>query len=240
MVNRRTWLIIVSGFFEPLFYLLSIRIGFGAARRRRHRRRPDDPVRRVRRPGADGGVGDERRGLRDDDERLLQDQARQALRRRAVDADDAGRRRPRRDRLGRDPRLHLLDRLPRHDVGARHDRPRRGSCCRCRSACSSGSPSGRWGWPSRRTCGRGPTSSTSRRSRSRCSCSRRRSTPCRATATGRWVVQLSPLYHGVALVRAANLGVFEWSMLGHVAVLAGLAVTGIVVASRRVQTLLLT
>ena len=29
MVNRRTWLIIVSGFFEPLFYLLSIRIGFG-------------------------------------------------------------------------------------------------------------------------------------------------------------------------------------------------------------------
>ena len=30
MVNRRTWLIIVSGFFEPIFYLLSIRIGFGA------------------------------------------------------------------------------------------------------------------------------------------------------------------------------------------------------------------
>ena len=30
LVYRRTWLIIVSGFFEPLFYLLSIRIGFGA------------------------------------------------------------------------------------------------------------------------------------------------------------------------------------------------------------------
>ena len=29
MVNRRTWLILVSGFFEPLFYLLSIRVGFG-------------------------------------------------------------------------------------------------------------------------------------------------------------------------------------------------------------------
>jgi lipooligosaccharide transport system permease protein len=29
MVNRRTWLIILSGFFEPLFYLLSIRVGFG-------------------------------------------------------------------------------------------------------------------------------------------------------------------------------------------------------------------
>ena len=32
-----------------------------------------------------------------------------------------------------------------------------------------------------------------------------------------WVVQLSPLYHGVALVRAVNLGMFEWAMLGHVA-----------------------
>ncbi|MGA0916625.1 MAG: ABC transporter, partial [Ilumatobacteraceae bacterium] len=30
LVYRRTWLIIVSGFFEPLFYLLSIRIGFGS------------------------------------------------------------------------------------------------------------------------------------------------------------------------------------------------------------------
>ena len=29
-----------------------------------------------------------------------------------------------------------------------------------------------------------------------------------------WVVQLSPLYHGVALVRAANLGQFEWSVAG--------------------------
>ena len=29
MVYRRIWLIIVSGFFEPLFYLLSIRIGLG-------------------------------------------------------------------------------------------------------------------------------------------------------------------------------------------------------------------
>ena len=29
MVNRRTWLILLSGFFEPVFYLLSIRVGFG-------------------------------------------------------------------------------------------------------------------------------------------------------------------------------------------------------------------
>ena len=29
--NRRMWIIIVSGFFEPLFYLLSMRAGVGAA-----------------------------------------------------------------------------------------------------------------------------------------------------------------------------------------------------------------
>ena len=29
MVYRRTWLIIVSGFFEPLFYLFSMGIGLG-------------------------------------------------------------------------------------------------------------------------------------------------------------------------------------------------------------------
>ena len=55
-----------------------------------------------------------------------------------------------------------------------------------------------------------------------------------------WLVQLSPLYHGVALVRAANLGELEWAMLGHVAVLAALAITGVVVAARRIETLLLT
>ena len=40
-----------------------------------------------------------------------------------------------------------------------------------------------------------------------------------------WVVQLSPLYHGVALVRGVNLGQFEWAMLGHVAVLVALALS---------------
>lgn len=54
-----------------------------------------------------------------------------------------------------------------------------------------------------------------------------------------WVLQLSPLYHGVALVRSLNLGHLEWAMLGHVAVLVGLAIAGTVVASRRVSQLLL-
>ena len=101
MVNRRTWLIIVSGFFEPLFYLLSIRIGFGELVGDVTVGGQHDPVRRVRRAGADGGVGDERRRVRLDDERLLQAEARQALRRGAGDAAGARRRRARRDRLGR-------------------------------------------------------------------------------------------------------------------------------------------
>lgn len=54
-----------------------------------------------------------------------------------------------------------------------------------------------------------------------------------------WVLQFSPLYHGVALVRSLNLGVLEWSMLGHVAVLVALAMAGTAVASRRVADLLL-
>ncbi len=55
-----------------------------------------------------------------------------------------------------------------------------------------------------------------------------------------WVVQLSPLYHGVALVRACNLGEISVAMLGHVAVLVALAAVGMIVASRRIGSLLLT
>jgi lipooligosaccharide transport system permease protein len=55
-----------------------------------------------------------------------------------------------------------------------------------------------------------------------------------------WVVQLSPLYHGVVLVRAASLG--EWSpvLIYHAGVLVVVAVIGMIVASRRVERLLLT
>ena len=54
-----------------------------------------------------------------------------------------------------------------------------------------------------------------------------------------WVVQLSPLYHGVALVRAANTGTLDASALAHVGVLLALTFVGLAVASRRVRTLLL-
>jgi len=54
-----------------------------------------------------------------------------------------------------------------------------------------------------------------------------------------WVVWFSPLYHGVTLVRAANLG--EWSsvLVVHIAVLVGLAVVGLAITTRRIERLLL-
>jgi lipooligosaccharide transport system permease protein len=53
-----------------------------------------------------------------------------------------------------------------------------------------------------------------------------------------WVVQLSPLYHGVALTRAANSGVWTASIPIHVAVLACISVVALAVAARRVENLL--
>jgi len=54
-----------------------------------------------------------------------------------------------------------------------------------------------------------------------------------------WIVQLSPLYHGVALVRAANAGAATWGLVGHVAFLLAMAFAGLWIVSRRLQFLLL-
>ncbi|MBA3803496.1 MAG: ABC transporter permease, partial [Acidimicrobiia bacterium] len=54
-----------------------------------------------------------------------------------------------------------------------------------------------------------------------------------------WVVQLSPLYHGVAIVRALNVGDVGPMMLVHGGVLFVIGVAGVAVASRRIRTLLL-
>lgn len=53
------------------------------------------------------------------------------------------------------------------------------------------------------------------------------------------VAQLSPLYHGVDLIRGLTLGIFDWSLLGHVAFLLGMGLAGLAVAARRVEKLLL-
>jgi lipooligosaccharide transport system permease protein len=54
-----------------------------------------------------------------------------------------------------------------------------------------------------------------------------------------WVVQLTPLYHGVALLRQLTLGAVEWSALGHVLYLAALGAAGVLVAGRRLERRLL-
>ena len=54
-----------------------------------------------------------------------------------------------------------------------------------------------------------------------------------------WVVQATPLYHGVAMVREIMLGQVTWAMVGHVAYLAVLGCVGTVWAARRVGRLLL-
>ncbi len=55
-----------------------------------------------------------------------------------------------------------------------------------------------------------------------------------------WVVRLTPLYNGVALERGLMLGEVGWPLLGNVAYLVALGVVGVVGASRRIATLLLT
>ena len=56
----------------------------------------------------------------------------------------------------------------------------------------------------------------------------------------RWVVQLTPLYHAVALTRELALGMPAWTTLGHVAYLVVLGVAGTAVAARRLERTLLT
>ncbi len=54
-----------------------------------------------------------------------------------------------------------------------------------------------------------------------------------------WVVQLSPLYHGVELIRSANAGTVSLGIVGHVGFLLTMSLTGLWVVSRRLQFLLL-
>ena len=62
--------------------------------------------------------------------------------------------------------------------------------------------------------------------------------PAASYGSWAWVVQLSPLYHGVALVRAANSGVWTTGVIGHVAVLVGVATVAMIIAARRIDALL--
>ena len=58
-------------------------------------------------------------------------------------------------------------------------------------------------------------------------------------ASVRWLVQLSPLYHGVAIERALLLGDVGWGLLAHAGVLLALGGVGMLVLRRRLAVLLL-
>lgn len=53
------------------------------------------------------------------------------------------------------------------------------------------------------------------------------------------LTQLSPLYHGVALIRGLTLGALDWSLLAHVAFLLVMALAGGALAARRLHARLL-
>jgi len=53
------------------------------------------------------------------------------------------------------------------------------------------------------------------------------------------VVRLTPLYQGVTLMRGLDLGMFSWSLVGHVAYLAAMGTVGLRVTSKRLGQLVL-
>jgi lipooligosaccharide transport system permease protein len=55
----------------------------------------------------------------------------------------------------------------------------------------------------------------------------------------RMLVEITPLYHGVELVRGFTTGSPHWSMFGHAAYLLVLASAGLWMASRRMGRILL-
>lgn len=52
------------------------------------------------------------------------------------------------------------------------------------------------------------------------------------------IVRISPLYHGNELLRSLSLGIIDWSILGHAAYLVALGLAGAMIAARRFDGLL--
>ena len=55
----------------------------------------------------------------------------------------------------------------------------------------------------------------------------------------RWALQLSPLYHGTALLRTMAAGRFVLADVGHIAFLLAMVVAGLLVVTRRLSAKLL-
>jgi lipooligosaccharide transport system permease protein len=54
-----------------------------------------------------------------------------------------------------------------------------------------------------------------------------------------WLVEVTPLYHAVELIRSLTLGFVGWPVLGHLVYLMVMGLIGVVVAARRLERLLL-
>jgi lipooligosaccharide transport system permease protein len=54
----------------------------------------------------------------------------------------------------------------------------------------------------------------------------------------RILVEITPLYHAVQMIRGVTTGVLEWSLLGHAAYLVVFALLGLAIAGRRMTKLL--
>ncbi len=63
--------------------------------------------------------------------------------------------------------------------------------------------------------------------------------PVSAYGSWAWVANISPLYHAVVVCRSLNLGVIGWPIVGHLAVLVVIGAVGFMITSRRINTLLL-
>jgi lipooligosaccharide transport system permease protein len=55
----------------------------------------------------------------------------------------------------------------------------------------------------------------------------------------RWILPLTPLYHGVVMLRAFTLGDVGWQVVVSIAYLAGMTAVFLVLADRRLAKLLL-
>ena len=154
-VYRNGWLVILSGFFEPLFYLLAIGLGIGGM--------VGDVPGPERQPipyamfvapallataSMNGAIAESTFNVFF---KLNYQKTYDAV---LVDAAGPGRRGAGRDRLGRDPGDAVRAGLHGGDPGAGAGRRPRGRCSPSRPRCCSRSPSRRPGWPRRRSCAR--------------------------------------------------------------------------------------
>ena len=52
------------------------------------------------------------------------------------------------------------------------------------------------------------------------------------------IALISPLFHGTEILRSLSLGLFDWSLAGHVAFLAVMGAIGLLITNKRLDTLL--